>query len=225
METPNVGTVPADGAGGTPTPPVSQKGTPPIEGADQLLSALRGEFKAQFDGVLKEVRGLQSRQDKAENSFTEQLARLEHLTGQGLTKEQALARMNAEDADVNWRKNLETKIDSLAAQLGSAGTQSNSQQVVSQVFSKVGLDPQDPRVAQHLVREYKSQDEMELAAYRLQRELALSPNPTTAQSASVTGKLVANEEAQLIAALQELQKSPVKNSKEIAEIEVKLGWR
>lgn len=188
METPNVDAVPATGAEGTPSPAVSPKGTPPIEGADQLLSALRGEIKSEIAGVLKEVRGLQSRQDKAENSFTEQLARLKNLTGQGLTEEQALARISAEDADVNWRKNLESKIDGLVAIVGSAGTQSNNQQVVSDVFSEEGLDLKDPRVAPHLVKEYKSKDEMELAAARLRKQLAQTPSPTAAQGASLQGK-------------------------------------
>lgn len=202
-EQPIVGNAPATGAEGTPNPAVSPQGTQPIEGADQLLSALRGEFKNQFEGLTKEIRGLQSRQDKSENRFAEQLARLDSYQGQGLSREQALAKMNAEDADVNWRQSLESKLDSLTAQLASVGTQANGQQKVAEVFATVGLDPKDPRVAPFLVKEYKTPEAMELAAFRLKDELSKSPNPTPAQSATLQGSPQSSTQDALMAAYRE----------------------
>lgn len=185
---PNVGSEPANGAAGTPNPAVSPQGTPPIEGADQLLSVLRGEISKQFETFGKELRGLQSRQDKTENRFVEQLAKLDKYEKNGLSRDEALAKMDADEAETNWRKNFEAKIDQLAALVGSAGTQPNRQQVVSEVFSNVGLDPKDPRVAAHLVKEYKDEKEMKLAAYELKEELSKTPSPTQAQGASLQGK-------------------------------------
>lgn len=185
---PNVGTAPATGAPETPNSSVSPQGTPPIEGADQLLNLLESRFSSKFDNLTKELRGLQSRQDKAENSFQERLAKLDQLQGQGLSREQALAKMEAEDADVSWRKNLETRLEQIASQLGSGGTQTNRQQQVADVFANVGLDPKDPRVAPFLVKEYQSPEAMELAAYRLHKELTQTPTPTAAQGASLQSK-------------------------------------
>lgn len=221
-ETPNVGTAPATGAPETPNSSVSPQGTPPIEGADQLLNLLESRFSSKFENLTKELRGLQSRQDKAENSFQERLAKLDQLQGQGLSREQALAKMEAEDADVSWRKNLEQKLDQVVSQLGGAGTLAGSQQKVADVFANVGLDPKDPRVAPFLVKEYQSPEAMELAAYRLHKELASTPNPTPAQNASLQGSAVqaSNKEALMAEYQAEVSKyrgQPIKISEIQAE--------
>lgn len=221
-QNPNVGNAPATGAEGTPNPAVSQQGTPPIEANDQLLNLLESRFSSKFDNIMKEVRGLQSRQDKAENSFQERLAKLDQYQGQGLTREQALARMESEDADVSWRKNLESRLEQIASQLQSGGTQSNRQQQVAEVFASKGLDPKDPRIAQFLVKEYSSPEAMELAAYRLKEELA-SPNPTNAQNASLNGgsPKSTNPDA-MFAELEVLYKNYTQNLPEIQRIETEL---
>lgn len=189
-QNPNVGAAPVTGAEGTPIPAVSPQGTPSIEGADQLLNLLESKFSSKFDNLTKELRGLQSRQDKTESGFQERLAKLDQYQNQGLSREQALSRMEAEDADTSWRKSLESRLEQIAARLENGGTQTNRQQQVAEVFSSKGLDPKDPRVAPFLVKEYQSPEAMELAAYRLREELASTPNPNPAQGASMQGKSV-----------------------------------
>lgn len=220
-ENPNVGNAPATGAEGTPNPAVSQQGTPPIEANDQLLSTLQS-LSAEFKTLKKELGGLQSRQDKAENSFAERLAKLDQYEKSGMTRDQALARMDADESDVNWRRKLETQLSEIAARLENGGTQTNRQQQVAEVFASKGLDPKDPRIAQFLVKEYSSPEAMELAAYRLKEELA-SPNPTNAQNASLNGGSPKSGNAdEMFSRLEVLYKNYTQNLPEIQQIESEL---
>ena len=98
---------------------------------------------------------------------------------------------------------MESKLDSLTAQLASVGTQANGQQKVAEVFATVGLDPKDPRVAPFLVKEYKTPESMELAAFRLKEELSKSPNPTPAQSATIQGNSTSSTQDALMSAYRE----------------------
>jgi hypothetical protein len=95
---------------------------------------------------------------------------------------------------------------------------------VAKVFEAIGLDPKDPRVAVALTKRYENTDQVELAAYRLQRELAQSPNPTDAQAASLQGNagsvgLSAGQADQQFARLEELYKNYTQNLPEIKVIE------
>jgi len=112
----------------------------------------------------------------------------------------------------------------LASRIGSVGTQPSVDNGVGKVFEALGLDLKDVRVASALVRKYDNPEQVELAAYRLQREISQSPNPTQAQTASLNGGGGNSNDAK-IARLGELQKSPTQNMKEIIEIEKELGWR
>lgn len=210
-----VGTEVVNGAAGTPNQQVSPQAQTPIENdVTKLLSVFEGKFET----LSKELRGLQSKQDKAESNFSQQLARLEQYEKQGLGRTEALAKMAEDDAQVSWRTKLETQLNEIAARLESGGTQTNRQQGVAQVFESLGLDPKDPRVAGALVRQYKNADEVELAAYRLQREIANTPNPTAAQQASMTGSTTHVDVNALAAEHSVLMKNPTKNMARLAEI-------
>lgn len=214
-----VGTEVVNGAAGTPNQQVSPQAQTPIENdVTKLLSVFEGKFET----LSKELRGLQSKQDKAESNFSQQLARLEQYEKQGLGRTEALAKMAEDDAQVSWRTKLETQLNEIAARLESGGSQTNRQQGVTQVFESLGLDPKDPRVAGALVRQYKNADEVELAAYRLQREIANTPNPTAAQQASMTGSNNVTSPDADFGRLQELYKNYSANLPEIKTIEERL---
>jgi len=181
---PNVGTDPQAGAGSTPSEPVSPQVPAPIESDVTKLLAGLGE---KFDGLQKELRGLQGRQDKSENNFQAQLARLKQYTNQGMSETEAIAEMQSDDAAEQRWTNLEKKLDGLADQFASGGTQANGQQAVTKVFEAIGLDVKDPRVASALLTQYKTAEEVELAAYRLQRQIQQSPNHNPAQNPSLNG--------------------------------------
>lgn len=220
-ENPNVGAGDASGASGEPTSQVSQTAAQPIgDDATKLLAGL-GE---KFDSLEKQLRGLQGRQDKAENNFREQLARLNQFKKEGMSDEDALAAMETVDREEQRWKSLEQKLEDLAGRFASAGTQANEQQQVAKVFESLGLDTKDPRVASALVKKYDSPDAVELAAYRLQRELAASPNPNSAQAASMSGGVngaSSSADAQFLR-LEELYKNYSANRVEIEAIEKNL---
>lgn len=224
---PTVGEAGSAGASGTPNPQVSQTPQTPIQGdVTQLLTQLESRLEEKFGSITKEVRGLQSRQDKSENTFQQQLARMEQLTSKGLTKEEALSTMQKEDNEYQWRSSLEKKLDDiLAGRIAGAGTQANGQQKVAEVFAQVGLDPKDPRVAQHLVKSYETPEQMELAAFRLQRELANTPSPNSAQAASLQGQSQQVDINSLAAEYDQLAKNPTAKgaTTRMAEIQEELN--
>jgi len=188
---PNVGSDPQPGAGSTPSQPVSTPATQPIESeATKLLAALESKLDGRFKSLEDNLTGLKKVQgeiDRSRNAFQEQLARLKQYTAQGMSEPDALAAMQKDDGEAEWRTNLEKKLDTLAAQLANGGTQASGQQAVAKVFEAVGLDVKDPRVASALLTQYKSADEAELAAYRLSRQIQQSPNPNPAQNPSLNG--------------------------------------
>lgn len=195
-ENSTVGNEGAVGATGTPNQPVSPTPSQPIESdVTKLFSAFEGKMNEQFTAFTKnlgsEIQGLRKTQgeiDRSKNVFEEQLARFNQIKYQNnYTDEQALNAMRSQSAESEWRSGVEKKLDNLASMFTGAGTQVNSQQKATEVFAKLGIDPQDPRVAPHLAKQYENADAMELAAWRLKQELSNSPSPTSAQSASLQG--------------------------------------
>lgn len=229
-ENPNVGSAPATGAEGTPNPAVSPQGTQPIGDVTQLLSALEGKFVERFSSLEKnltsQLSGLQKVQgeiDRSRNAFQEQLARLEQYEKRGLSRQEALSEMEADDESNKRYMTLEQRLAEIAARLESGGTQSNRQQQVAEVFASKGLDPKDPRIAPFLVKDYSSPEAMELAAYRLREELASTPNPTPAQQASLTSAPAKSANLdELYNQLAVAFKEPSKNRQLIKDLEVKI---
>lgn len=226
-ENPTVGGEGNVGASGTPNSQVSQTPQTPIQGdVTQLLTQLESRLEEKFGNITKEVRGLQSRQDKSENTFQAQLAKFNQIKSKGnYTDEEALNVMAQNDAEANRWSALEKKLDDLAGRIASAGTQANGQQKVAEVFAQVGLDPKDPRVAQHLVKSYETPEQMELAAYRLQRELASTPSPNSAQAASLQGQSQQVDVNSLAAEYDQLAKNPTAKgaTTRMAEIQEELN--
>jgi hypothetical protein len=218
--TSTVGTEGNAGAEGTPSQPVSQNPSTPIESDVTKLLAGFGE---RFDTLQKELRGLQGRQDRADNNFQSQLAKFNQIKTQGnLSDAQAMEVMERGDAEAQRWAALEKKLDGLAERIGGAGTQSNGQQLdVTKVFESYKLDPRDPRVAPLLVKKYETQEQAELAALKLQWDISQSPNPTAAQGASMTGgnSGFASSNEEKAVRLQELYKTYSQNIPEIESIE------
>ena len=219
---PNVGAEAQPGAEVSPDPPVSQQAQPPI--GDDVTKMLAG-LGEKFDGLQKELRGLQGRQDRTENNFQAQLARFNQIKTQGnFSDEQAMAEMQQMDAEETRWKTLEQKLDDLAGRIASGGTQASGQQAVTKVFESIGLDVKDPRVASALLTQYKTAEEVELAAYRLQHQIQQSPNPNPAQQASLTGATspgAATLDA-IYAQYQEAFKNPTQNAELLKSLETQM---
>jgi chromosome segregation ATPase len=223
-----VGAVAPTGADGTPSQPVSTPAQPPIDSkVTDLLAGLGGKL----DTLTKELGGLQSRQDKAEGKFSDfqnQLAKFNQIKTQGgLSDDQAMEVMQKSDNEAQRWTNLERKLEEMAARITGVGTPANDSNAVTKVFESLGLDLKDTRVASALVRKYDTPEQVELAAYRLQRELALSPQPTSAQGASLQGSfqaLTMERNEVLATELVDLQREPTLNRERIDALRRELGF-
>ena len=221
---PNVGTNAPAGAEGSPSQPVSPPAAQPISGD---VMALLNDLGGKFDGLSKELRGLQGRQDKQENNFRAQLARLNQIKEQGgLTDEQALQQLETVDAQEQRWRTLEQKLDSLAGQFGNGGTQPNAQQNMTAVFEQIiGKDNlTNPLVASVISQQYKTAEEAQLAAYKLYHQLSTLPQPNAAQSASMQGNALSGAATndQKVLHLESLYKNYSANQAEITALENEL---
>lgn len=226
----NVGADAQAGAGSTPSEPVSTPAQPPIDGnVAQLLAG----FGEKFNNLEAQLRGLQGRQDKAENNFQAQLAKFNQIKSQGnLSDEQAMEVMQRNDAEAQRWQNLESKLNDLAARIAGGGTQANGQQVnAAEVFGKIlGQDNvKNPLLAPYLAKQYASVAEAESAAKMLFYDLSNLPNPTNAQAASLQGGNAGPTGAQAkIERLAQLQQRPSQHMAEIAQLTKELeasGWK
>jgi hypothetical protein len=180
--------------GGSPAsqPGESHNQQAPIDG-DKLLELLEGKFASKFDELSKnltgQLSGLQKVQgdiDRSRNEFKTRLEQLNKLTKQGLSQDEAIERLDAQDAERNKFEELKRELadlKSLIAGNGGAG----GQNTVTQVFQQYGLDVKDPRVAPALTKQYANKQDMEFAALKLFHEIQSSPNPNAAQQPAMTG--------------------------------------
>lgn len=225
-DTTNVGTAGEPGAGSTPSEPVSPQPQAPIAGD---VHALLAELGGKLDSFGKELRGLQGRQDRSENqysNFQSQLARLQSYKDQGLTDAQALAEMESDDrAEQRWQ-NLEKQMQELAAVIQRGGTQANPQQFVAQALTSYGLDPKDPFVAAKLAGQSpKNETEAELLAARIFRDKALAPPTNPSQQSAQPGQSAAGatDVDALAAEYDRLSENPAANFGRMEEIQKILG--
>lgn len=226
MDNQDVGGGGSQGAAGQEDQNVSGQTQKPIEGdAPAWLSELKNEFTGRIEGLSKELRGLQGRQDRSDNQqseFRNQLAKFNQYKAQDMSDDEALAEMEADDRSETRWKTLEQKLDDLAKRLES-GAQANTGNAAAKVFEAIGLDPKDPRVAAALTKRYENADQVELAAYRLQRELAQTPNPSGAQGAALQGGSTSQTDYNALAAeYEQLMVDPGANFQRLTEIQKEL---
>ena len=137
------------------------------------------------------------------------MSEVDKLEKSGLSRDEAIAELEADQKAGEWRSGIEKQLQDIVTLISRSGTQENKGQAVAKVFESIGLDPKDPRVASALLTQYKSADEVELAAYRLQRQIQQSPNPNPAQDASLRGGGVSgNGKDAILDELYLLQRDP-----------------
>lgn len=225
----NEGEGSVSGATGSPNQDVSQTEKKPLDGdAIKLLTELKGGY----DTLVKELRGLQGRQDRNDKNVTDfqgQLARFNQVKAQGnLSDEQALAEMQRVDGESQWKISLEKRLDDIAGRLGGIGSTPTEQQMVAEVLNEYKLDPKDAFVAaQFKGKTFANRTEAELAAARVFRDKQLSPNPNSAQSASQAGGISAGDEnnEEIYARIAELSKNRTQNRAEIDTLLKQVGMK
>lgn len=145
MSDPNVENPNLEGAGTNQTPVSQSKGSS-IEGSPSNSQEFL-ELKRDFELAKKELKGLQSRQDKDKNELQRFMEEVKTKVSKGLSLEEAEQAVHA-DREVARKDDLLNKI---ALKLGIddspqnlTGNKSNAVDTVAQVFNEFGVDPNHP---------------------------------------------------------------------------------
>ncbi len=199
----------------------SPQTSPPIDGE---VTKLLTELKGGYDTLVKELRGLQSRQDKGDSKisgFQEQLVRFNQIKAQGnLSDEQALQTMQRVDEDARFREEMRAEMRKLTERVGGIGTTPSEQQMMTEVLSEFKLDPKDPYVASQLAgKQFSSRVEAEAFAGKLLRDKVTSNQPNPAQAASPAGVPASPPDMDALAVeYEQLARNPSSNIERMREI-------
>jgi hypothetical protein len=184
-ETTNVGTPTPEGAGGN-QPPVSRGTEQPIAGAPQSSQEFL-DLKKRLDLTEKELRGLQSRQDKDKNETQRFMDEVKQQMASGKSFEEA-EKAVTESRKAQEKDDLLYKIAQKVGVLGeSSPTQAtgNGASVtndVAQVLSKAKLDANDAQVID-LIKNYGNDPvEFAMRVGEHKARMANSPQPSAASS-------------------------------------------
>lgn len=176
------------------------------EQARQLLTELGGKYAA----LERELRGLQGRQDKAENAFKKQFAEYESLIKKGLSHDEAVEALENKQKETSLLAELQKRVEDLAKRVEGNGSAKSASQEVVQAFADLGLDTRDPAVIVEM-QKYNNVEEAVAGAYKLKKSLSQAPKPLPSQApaAPVAPTPTANVEA-LQNELYALSKTPTK---------------
>lgn len=185
------------GAGGEPTSPASTvQQQAPIEGevVEKLFSLLESKFAERFNemtkpflGQLEGLKKVQGDIDRSQKTFKEQFQQLQKYKDAGLSDEEAIAEMESDNQADEWKKGVDTTLKQLLSLVQNGGLATQQKETAADVFAKYGLDVKDPNVAPELAKNYKSAEEMEMAALRTFHKINTSPAPNVAQNAAMNG--------------------------------------
>lgn len=152
-----------------------------------------------FSTLESRINGLQSVKDKDKKEISSLKSKIAEY-------EQLKERFGADGAveQIELRDTLSEMKDQLSKLTGSVSTPSGGNGQggavdAAKVFDEMGLDRKDPLVNTVLAGlQGKDKDAIELAGYRLQRQIQSSPSPTQAQGASIQGKPAAPENVEAL---------------------------
>lgn len=224
-------TVDGNGAGGSPSQPVSK---PAIEDADALSKLLDEKLDKVLKPVLGEIRGLQSRQDKSDKTYREFLDEFKKQKASGLNDADAETAATAELEKRKKAEQREVLFDAMARKLGlvpdePVGNGGGGAVNVAEVVADFGLDPKDPAViAELLSKSYADEAAALKAARDYKRAKANAPKPTeadrpTSPAAPTPTKLSESEVDRRLWQLNNVYyKNPTKYKKQIATEEKEL---
>jgi uncharacterized protein (UPF0147 family) len=208
----NVGDQTPTGAGENTNSPVSPGNGQPIAGTPQGSQDVL-ELKKTVDLLSKELKGLQSRQDKGQNEVQSFMTEVKQQMASGKSLEEAEAAVNAsreaqakDDLILKMARKLGVLDDVSQDPAGNGGTVTES---AAQVISELKLDANSVDVISILGKGYNAEkQELEL------RRLAMRPNqpqPSAAEGASL------QTPAAPAAGVKDLQSAYEKKRDEIAQ--------
>lgn len=223
MTLPNVENPNLDGAEGN-QPAVSSEQGKSIDGKPQSSQELL-ELKQGYARLEKELKGLQSRQDKSTNEVQRFMEDVKGQMAKGLSLDEAEQAVHA-NRKAAQKDDL---LNQIAAKLGignspqnATGTSANAADEAVSVFSEYSVDPNDPEAIPLL--ELRGTDLVK-AVSKLAIKRAKQSTPDSSEAPSITGSAPrAVNEDEKIRKLAELQRSPTKNRDAIKALEKELGW-
>lgn len=223
MTLPNVENPNLEGAEGN-QPAVSPEQGKSIAGQPQSSHEFL-ELKKGYDRLEKELKGLQSRQDKSTNEVQRFMEEVKGQMAKGLSLDEAEQAVHAN------RKAAEKDelLNQIAAKLGIGnspqsvtGNNRNTADEVASVFGEYNVDPNDPEAVPLL--ELQGTDLVK-AVSKLAIKRAKQSTPDSSEAPSIGGGAARTmNEDEKIKKLSELQKSPSKNREAIKALETELGW-
>ena len=223
MTLPNVENPNLEGAEGN-QPAVSPEQGKSIAGQPQNSQEFL-ELKKGYDRLEKELKGLQSRQDKSTNEVQRFMEDVKSQMAKGLSLDEAeqavhANRKAAEKDELLYQ--IATKLGIGNSPQTATGTSTNAADEVASVFSEYSVNPNDPEAIPLL--ELRGTDLVK-AVSKLAIKRAKQSTPDSSEAPSLTGGAarVMNDDEK-IAKLSELQKSPTKNRDAIKALEKELGW-
>lgn len=223
MSDPNVENPNLEGAGTNQTPVSQSKGSS-IEGSPSSSQEFL-ELKREFELAKKELKGLQSRQDKDKNELQRFMEEVKTKVSKGLSLEEAeqavhADRENARKDDLLNKIALKLGIDDSPQNL--TGNKSNAVDTVAQVFNEFGVDPNHPEAT--ALYNLKGEELIKGVA-KLAIKTRTTTLPDSSEASSISGSPASSkDESGLISELSNLQKDPIKNRAKIQEIEKELKW-
>lgn len=223
MTLPNVENPNLEGAEGN-QPPVSPEQGKSIDGKPQSSQEFL-QLKQGYDRLEKELKGLQSRQDKSTNEVQRFMEDVKGQMAKGLSLDEAEQAVHA-NRKAAQKDDL---LNQIAAKLGignspqtATGTSANAADEAVSVFQEYSVDPNDPEAIPLL--ELRGTDLVK-AVSKLAIKRAKQSTPDSSEAPSITGSAPrAVNEDEKIRKLSELQRSPTKNRDAIKALEKELGW-
>jgi len=223
MTLPNVENPNLEGAEGN-QPAVSPEQGKSIAGQPQSSHELL-ELKKGYDRLEKELKGLQSRQDKSTNEVQRFMEEVKGQMAKGLSLDEAeqavhANRKAAEKDELLYQ--IATKLGIGNSPQSVTGNNRNTADEVAGVFSEYNVDPNDPEAVPLL--ELRGTDLVK-AVSKLAIKRAKQSTPDSSEAPSIGGSAArTTNEDEKIRKLAELQKSPSKNREAIKALETELGW-
>ena len=181
------------GVQGESNPDASQdsSGQPRSEIDAAKLQADLESLTQSVAGLSKAVSTMQSGKDRAVKDVRQEVGELRTLFGD---YEKLKERFGADGAmeQLELRQTLSDIQGQLSKLSGSPSTQSLDTGAggavnAAKTFAELGLDLKNSFVVDALGKQYASAEDAELAAYRLQRQIQQSPNPSDTQDPAIQG--------------------------------------
>ena len=223
MTLPNVENPNLEGAEGN-QPAVSPEQGKSIDGKQQSSQEFL-ELKQGYARLEKELKGLQSRQDKSTNEVQRFMEEVKGQMAKGLSLDEAeqavhANRKAAEKDELLYQ--IATKLGIGNSPQSVTGNNLKAADEAQSVFSEYNVDPNDPEAIPLL--DLRGTDLVK-AVSKLAIKRAKQSPPESSEAPSLTGSAarVMNDDDK-IEKLSELQKSPTKNREALKAIEKELGW-